>query len=357
MPVKLTQEQAEQNIINFNSEYRLISEYISARKPVSLQHKCGKQYKIGRYKSFLEGKNKCPICYPSQSNAGHSTKRVSEEDMINRLKEQLGEEYTYIKGYTKMSEKTSIIRHNTCGTEFLVAPKMMLGIKQTRCPECSNKKRGSHLRDDNYLENILSTQVYGKDYEWLEEYNGDNKEKLKILHKTCNRNYSVRPNGFQQGYQCPHCQKEMSESYNSKLIRTILENNNNIDYKTEVTFDNLTNKRKLKMDFLIENNIILEYDGEQHFRPTFSMEEFIKGKERDIIKNNWIMNSDYYFVRIPYTLKDINITNIINELIKNNKLSIDTISKYNLYVYDNFTGSLYNSKSYYTKINKDYFNI
>lgn len=197
MPVKLTQQQAEQKILEFNKEYQLISKYISGIKPVMLKHSCGYEYKIGRYKSFFEGKNKCPICYPSQSNSGHSTKKVTEEDLINRLKEQVNEEYSYISGFTKMDAKTSIFKHNKCGYEFLVAPKMFLGVKQTRCPICSNRNRGNYLRDENFLQKILNDCEDGNEYQWLDNYNFDNKEKLKILHKKCNRTYHVRPNDFQ----------------------------------------------------------------------------------------------------------------------------------------------------------------
>ena len=358
MPVKLTQEQAKQNIKEYNNEYELISEYKTSKDPITLKHKCGHKYKPGRYKSFLEGKNKCPKCYPSQSNVGHSTKRITEEDLIKKIKDELGDEYTYISGFTKMDEKTSLIKHNTCEHEFLAAPKMMLGIKQTRCPICSNKNRGNYLRNDNYLEDILKDSIDGNEYKWLQEYNYDNKEKLEIIHITCNRTYNVRPNDFQQGYSCPHCSLEKRESYSIKFIKDIL-NKKKINFDEEKMFDDLKFKNNLKLDILLnDKNIIIEFDGQQHFskKLAFTMENYSNTVQRDSVKNQWITSKKkYYFVRMPYNLNYEQIRIIIEELINKNKLSDKIIRDYNLYVYDNKEDLLYNSNLYYTGINKDYF--
>lgn len=352
MPVKLTQKQAEEKVKKYNKEYELISNYVNQKEKVTLRHSCGTEYQC-TFKTFFEGKNQCPKCKTKKESK--STKKITEEVLVERLKKQVGEEYTYISGFTNMANKTSVFRHNTCGKEFLVAPKMFLGVKQTRCPYCSNKNRGAYLRDENYLQNILKKVSDGKDYKWLEKYNYDNKEKLEILHLTCNRSYKVRPNDFQQGYRCPYCAEEAKESKGVSKIKEILQENN-VKYEIEKTYNNLKYKDNLKIDFTI-GNILIEYDGSQHFseKLSFSKESYEKTKIRDSYKNEWIKNNEYIFIRIPYDIKLDDLNFIIRSIIFNS-LNEEIINKYNLYYYNPNKQIVLNEESYYTRINNNYFN-
>ena len=354
MAKPLTQQQAEEKIKEFNKEYKLDSTYISTKSSVYLLHDCGNRYKISRYKSFFEGKNKCPKCYPPITTKGRTRKNVTEQELIKRMRCVFPDgEYVYISGYTKMAEKTSIVKHK-CGYQFKVAPKMMLGVKQTRCPKCANKSRGKHLIIEDYLQHVLNSQPYGNEYEWLEEYKGNNKDKIEIIHKTCNRTYSVRPNDFQQGYRCPHCSSEKMESYHVSFIKKIMKENK-IEFETEVSFVELG---KYRFDFLI-GNLLLEYDGDQHFRKSFkrSDKEFVKVCNRDIKKNNWVaMQDKYSLLRIPPNLKDSDIEIIITEVITG-KITRKTIKKYKLYFYSRKEKLTYNQYDYYVCVNKDYFKI
>ena len=107
--------------------------------------------------------------------------------MIDRINNEFPNgEYKYLMGYKKMADKCLFL-HVECGNVFPASPKMILGVKKTRCPLCSNKKRGLYQIDENHLQNLLDNADDGEEYEWKEPYNNDNKEKLEILHKKCNR--------------------------------------------------------------------------------------------------------------------------------------------------------------------------
>ena len=348
MPKKLTQKQAEDNIKSlYNGEYTLISKYTKSDEKITVRHSCGKEYEIKRYKDLFEGSNKCPVCYPNISIKGKTRiAKVTETELKQRILNQVGTEYSYISGFTTMDKKC-IFRHNTCGKNFSVAPKMFLGVKQTRCPDCANNNRGSYLRDDNYLQKLLDKAKDGKDYKWLGTYNYDNKEKIKIKHLICGEDYLVRPNDFQQGYRCPHCAEKELESKGISKIKEILDKNN-VDYKTEVTFESLKYKNSLYLD-IVFNNIIIEYDGAQHFKNNFGR-SFLEQKPRDEAKNNWAKNNNYVFIRIPYTV-DIDNLNFIILSIYYNTLNEKIISDFNLYVYDPNTKVIYNEKTYYTNLN------
>ena len=67
--------------------------------------------------------------------------------------------------------------------------------------------------------------------------------------------------------------------------------------------------RKLRFDFYIPSqNVLIEYDGEQHYRPvTFggmsrekSLEVHKKIKSRDHRKNVWALDKGYRLIRIRF---------------------------------------------------------
>lgn len=354
MPKRLTQKEAEEKVRNYNSEYELISEYKTQNDLVILRHKCGNEYSC-KFKTFFEGKNKCPKCYSKCSSKDKKRiNKVTEEILKERITKQVGEEYEYVSDFTTMDKKC-LFKHNECGNIFSVAPKMFLGVKQTRCPFCSNMKRGKHLRDENYLENILKNSIDGNEYEWLGKYNFDNKEKIEIYHKKCNNSYKVRPNDFQQGYRCPICALKNIESKQMRYIKKILDEND-IEYKTEITFEGLKYKNSLYYDILI-GNIIIEYDGIQHFKECNNFGDFKTNKIRDNIKNEWIKNQDkYYLLRIHPELDNQNILEITNSIINNDlDLLLELVDKYKLYFFNIDNKQLYNENVYYTNINDNYY--
>ena len=68
---------------------------------------------------------------------------------------------------------------------------------------------------------------------------------------------------------------------------------------------------KLPFDFFIPSlNCLIEYDGEQHFRPVsrFGGEEgFEKLRQRDELKNQYSKKNGIKLIRIPYTMKNVEI--------------------------------------------------
>lgn len=113
-------------------------------------------------------------------------------------------------------------------------------------------------------------------------------------------------------------------SSNEDFIDSIL-SNNKIDYIRQFTFDDCKSELnyKLRFDFAIMKNgevfCLLEYDGEQHFKPIElfgGVDGFEKTKKRDEIKTQYCLDNNIILYRIPYTktTKEIEeiIINIIN---------------------------------------------
>lgn len=110
------------------------------------------------------------------------------------------------------------------------------------------------------------------------------------------------------------------KSFGEAKIQSILEELN-IDFIREYTFSDLkgkNNKGYLRFDFYLpQYNILIEYDGEQHF---FSkncgwnnQESLRRIQENDIIKNNYCKEHNIFLIRIPYT----EFNNITIDYIKN----------------------------------------
>ena len=80
---------------------------------------------------------------------------------------------------------------------------------------------------------------------------------------------------------------------------------------------------KLRFDFFIEkHNLLIEYDGQQHFKPIkqFGGEEYLKQLIiHDNIKNEYAMKNKINLLRISYSeIKNINWI-LTNEFKKHNK--------------------------------------
>lgn len=84
---------------------------------------------------------------------------------------------------------------------------------------------------------------------------------------------------------------------------------NNISFEKEKTFDTCIfedSGRKARFDFYLpEYNIIIEFDGYQHFRFTGyewnTEENYLKTVAHDKYKNQWCKDNQLKLIRIPYT--------------------------------------------------------
>lgn len=106
----------------------------------------------------------------------------------------------------------------------------------------------------------------------------------------------------------------LRSSFGEKAIEKILKDNN-ILYKKEYTFSNLTssNNVPLRFDFAILNNNntierLIEYDGEQHYldktNEFWKRDSLEQRQEKDNLKNNYCNLNNIKLVRIPYWEKN-----------------------------------------------------
>lgn len=107
-----------------------------------------------------------------------------------------------------------------------------------------------------------------------------------------------------------------------QTIITKLLNKNNIPFEIEKTFNNFKysdTKGIPRFDFFINNQYLLEYDGNIHFNHDKdnswnTKEEYEKRHKHDLEKNQWCKNNNIPLIRIPYThLNQLCIEDLILE--------------------------------------------
>lgn len=100
----------------------------------------------------------------------------------------------------------------------------------------------------------------------------------------------------QKLFYCSYCSKRIS--CGEREIIDIL-NKNNINYVHQKTFDDCKNKLPLPFNFYLpDKNILIEYDGELHYKDVFGNLE--RQKENDDIKNKYCKENNITLIRIPY---------------------------------------------------------
>ena len=107
----------------------------------------------------------------------------------------------------------------------------------------------------------------------------------------------------------------VTSSYEERLLEIFRKEK--IEVEREKTFKDLRrNKGIFRFDFYLpELNIIVEMDGEYHWKPIRGREALLKQQENDRLKNSFCLASEIPLYRIPYwKLKFIqNFDNIIKD--------------------------------------------
>lgn len=290
-------------------EYILIGEYTKMRSKTLFRHEvCGYEWEtnpdnlVGN--RAIEG---CPQC----ANRGKAKSNRKFRKEIRKLERGpfdivVGEEY--------INQNTPIkVIHGKCGHEFEVTPQALLANES--CPKCfeANKEwQGKTLEE--FKKDLKTTRRGEYGVVQGEEYRGAN-EKIKIEHKECGHIWEVRAAHILYRSGCPKCNKSKGEELVGELLRE-----NRLSYKTQYTFPDCVNKKELPFDFAVENregevHCLIEYDGEQHFKPFKhfgGVTKFEQLKNNDRIKDEYCRDNDITLIRIPYTMEKKEIEDIID---------------------------------------------
>jgi len=236
-------------------------------------------------------------------------KILTTEEFIKRAKEVHSNKYDYSKTKYKLArEKIDII----CPIHGSFKQQPNHHLKGHGCEKCGHVKTSSHHTKTVQYFIKKAKRIHNNKYDYsLVEYI-NNKTKVKII---CLKHgiFVQTPDNHYKGKGCPVCK----ESKGEKAIAHYLDNKN-IQYIREHRFDNCKNIQALPFDFYLpEYNILIEFDGIQHFSSNFfGGENGLKyRKQNDKIKNQYCINNNIKLIRIKYN-EDINL--ILNTLVSTN---------------------------------------
>ena len=89
--------------------------------------------------------------------------------------------------------------------------------------------------------------------------------------------------------------------YEDKVVSILKQSK--IKFQREKTFSDLKHGL-FRFDFYLYNYrgapVIIEVDGEQHFKPIYGRQAFLKGQEHDRMKNSYCLANNIPIYRIPY---------------------------------------------------------
>lgn len=185
-----------------------------------------------------------------------------------------------------------------CGNEHEVTSNNLNGGQVNSCgkQDCPYHKTFENLKGQRFGKLIAMYPTSMKDGSHM----------YWVCQCDCGNQHEVSSNSLKRGStQSCGC---IATSIGEMNIKKILEDNN-IEYKEQITFDDLRNIKPLRYDFGIYENgelvRLIEFDGIQHFEEqSYFTHNLTSTKNNDIIKNRYSKNNNIPLVRIPYWERD-----------------------------------------------------
>jgi len=253
----------------------------------------------------------CPKC--GKRKAAKTIKHnITTDDFRKKVKKINGNKLCVIGEYVNQDFNIKV-KCNICGNVWLSKPKYL--IRNQGCSICGHKEKGKKQRKthETFLNEI--NEIHDGRLILLEKY-VTGKDRIKVKCSICNHIWNpVSRRLLRRG--CPNCNISKGELLISKILKKL-----NINYKTYYIFNNLKTDvgGTPIFDFVIFDKndslkMIIEYDGEQHFKPIkkWGGEKRLKRQQKiDKFKNDYCYNHNIQMIRIPY----YDFDNIDNEYIK-----------------------------------------
>lgn len=275
----------------------LSKKYVNGKTKLEIVCKCGKPFKR-TMKNFKYNH----VCLRCGSNA------LLYEDVKQHIESKgcklISNEY--------INNETPLEIQCPCLNTYFVMYRDFKSKKRYKCPTC-NKRQTQSYEDVRAFIESKGCQLISKEYI-------NNSTPLDIMCK-CGCPFKRKYNNFKDSKQY-YCNKCTTQSKGEEKIIQIL-SENKVRYIYQHKFDNCKFKKVLTFDFFLpEYNILIEYDGRQHYEISEffgGLDEFIRVKIRDTVKDMYCKENNIKLIRIPYweykNLKK-HFTKILKENIK-----------------------------------------
>ena len=235
----------------------------------------------------------CPECKNEITSKIHSK---TQEEFLRQAIMTHGDKYNYSNVVYKGSQIKVCIKCNICGKEFWQTPDNHVHQKHG-CTWCSGKKKTT----ESFIEELKAIYKDSFNYDSVVYVNSFTPVKL-----FCKKHgyFEKNPAKLLCGYGCPQC---IIISKGEIKVSNFL-NENKIKYEKEklIPNDNLLAVNKhFRVDFYLpEHNIIIEYNGKQHYKPVdkFGGDKQLElQQERDYALRQYCKEHKIKLIEIPYT--------------------------------------------------------
>ena len=258
---------------------------------------CPKHRNVGVQRTTIEGMRRmkvgCTYCI-----GRHKTTESFRREIFN-INPNIKIKGEYIDAKTPIECECLID-----GTIWFPTPNALLNGQG--CPECgriaSNKNSTKTNEEFAYQLSIANPDIIS-----LQEYI-QAKIPIWVMCKKCGYKWQMTPDQLLHG----GCYQECSATNNEEKLGDILTNWGCI-IERQKKYDNCRDQLPLPFDiYLPEYNILIEYDGEQHYMPVnfggISDEEAIENLKKtqyhDAIKNEYCHQNNIPIIRVPYLEKN-----------------------------------------------------
>lgn len=228
------------------------------------------------------------------------------------------------RGPNNKSKKARVICRCDCGKYTLINHQDFKEgkVKSCGCLSLELKKERYKTTLNNTVDFSSKERNINPFYEYIKptEQRKHSQVVWEIECRQCGKHYFNVPNELisekrTHGSNPCLCWKKFSVGV-QKIINLL--DKNNIKYEMEKTFNTCISPLgyKLPFDFFLPDyNIIIEYDGEQHFKPAFGEDKnkLIKQQQYDKIKNSWCKENNIIINRIPYYKTKIKLQDLIKK--------------------------------------------
>jgi hypothetical protein len=258
-PRMKTLEKFQEEMKVIDSSITVIGPYLGDGKNIKVKHSCGCEWEATP-SNLLRGKG-CP-----------------DQACINNKREQ------------RVLAKTNGVYHHTSEIPAVI--------------EKTQASHGAQPRPESYYERTKNRETF---IAWLETIPFSER-----TYNHCAKLLGCSPTGVRislvNRFKCKEYFNKVKSTKEIVISKFLKENN--IEFEEQKSFEDLIYKRSLKFDFFLPAyNLLIEYDGEDHFFPIdrsnkgkeWAKEQFEYLKIRDNLKNEYVKNnSELSLLRIPY---------------------------------------------------------
>lgn len=242
----------------------------------------------------------CKMCVKNNRKKQQAPRKTNQT-FIENANQVHNKKYTYEK--TKFTKSNEIIII-TCPTHGDFDQKAYAHLRGQGCSRCMNSLK--QISIEEFISR--SKKVHNDIYDYSLVKMNSLADKVSIICRVHGL-FLQKADDHSRGVGCPRCKSSKGE----RMIRDFL-NKNQISYEEQKKFQDCKRLKSLPFDFYLPQlNIIIEFQGAQHFEPITRnrlwgsekpIELFKKIKESDEIKKEYCLKNNIKLIEITYLEKN-----------------------------------------------------